>query len=365
MRYDYYDWNSTLAYDAETTLVVGARGIGKTFGLRCQCVRDWIKTGSSFVEIVRHKNRIEGEKRIQRDYFARVSRQFPGYLFKVEGTRALIAKAPPEDADADWRTFGYFVALTEYQDIKNATYPDAYQAEGVRRFIFDEFIIERDLARGYRTYIPGEVDIVASIIDSISRERPGEKALVPPHLYLLANAGDLVNPWFSRYGIKKLPERGYTWLDGKRALLHYVESDAYGGAKADETVAGRLAGASSYADMANRSKFFTLDESLFYDVLPSTARFSFGFVDRGEPFGVWLDDKAGYYFVSSKIPKGDLKEPVFALTKDDSSPNYIQATRAQKTLRGFAELYYYDCIRYESQGKRERFIEALSTYGIR
>ena len=364
--YSYYDWNTTLAYNAETTMVVGARGIGKTFGLRCQAVRDWIKTRSSFCEIVRYKNRVEGEKRIQRDYFMRVSRMYPGYLFKTEGTRAYIAKKPAsEDKDPAWTEFGFFVAMTEYQDIKNATYPDAYQKKGVRRFILDEFIIERDLARGYKTYIPGEIDIVASIIDSISRERPGEDPLVKPKLYLLANAGDLVNPWFARYGITKRPEPGFTWLDpGKHALLHYAEGGEYGAEKMEGTVAGRLSGDSMYANMANKSEFFTIDDSLFGEA-PKGSKFSFGFVFYGEPFGVWLDTLGGYYYVNSSIPKGDLKEPVFALTKDDASPNYIQATKAQKTLRGFAEMYYYDCIRYESQAKRESFIEALSLYGIR
>lgn len=364
--FTYYDWNSTLAYNAETTLVVGARGIGKTFGLRCQAVRDWIKTRSSFCEIVRYKNRVEGEKRIQRDYFTRVGRMYPGYVFKTEGTRAYIAKKPKdENKEPAWNCFGYFAAMTEYQNLKNATFPDAYQREGVRRFIMDEFIIERDLARQYKTYIPGEIDIVASIIDSISRERPGEDPLVAPRLYLLANAGDLVNPWFARYGITKRPEPGYTWLDPeKRALLHYAVGGDYGSAKMEGTVAGRLSGDSVYSEMANKSEFFTLDESLFSKA-PKGARFSFGFYFYGEPFGVWLDDKGGYYYVNSSIPKGELKEPVYALTKDDSSPNYIQATKAQKQLRGFAEMYYYDCIRYESQAKRESFIEALSLYGIR
>ena len=55
---DYYDWNKTLSYDADVTMVVGARGIGKTYGLRLQFIRDWIKDGSRFVELTRHKNEL-------------------------------------------------------------------------------------------------------------------------------------------------------------------------------------------------------------------------------------------------------------------------------------------------------------------
>ena len=52
----YYDWNKTLAYDADVTMVVGARGIGKTYGVRLQCIMDYIKNGFRFVELVRYKN---------------------------------------------------------------------------------------------------------------------------------------------------------------------------------------------------------------------------------------------------------------------------------------------------------------------
>ena len=33
---DYYDWHKTLSYNADVTMVIGARGIGKTYGLRKQ-----------------------------------------------------------------------------------------------------------------------------------------------------------------------------------------------------------------------------------------------------------------------------------------------------------------------------------------
>lgn len=358
-KFAYYDWNGTLAYDAEINLIISPRRYGKTYGLRKQFVNDYLKNGWRFCEIVRHKYEIEGPDAIQRDYFEKVGIEFPDYVFTTKGSRAYIAPKPDDpDATPDWQVIGYFVAMTEYQNLKRGT------RGKVRRYVLDEFIIERDLARGYRDYVPGEVDIVASIIQTISGERPGEAPEIPPRLYLLANAGNLVNPWFARFKITKEPKYGYTWLEGKTALLHYVDPGEYGARMRDETVAGRLSGDSAYMQMAGNSVFFQLDESLFARA-PKSARFAFGFVFYGEKFGVWLDEREGFYYVNSRIPKGTPDAPIFALTKDDSSPNYIQATRAQKSLRGLAELFYYDCIRYESQAKRESFIKALSLYGIR
>lgn len=56
----YYDWEKTLSYDADVTMVIGARGVGKTFGLRKQCIKDFLRDGSRFVEVTRFKNELSG-----------------------------------------------------------------------------------------------------------------------------------------------------------------------------------------------------------------------------------------------------------------------------------------------------------------
>ena len=51
----FYDWERTLSYDADITMVIGARGYGKTYGLRRQFLRDYIGKGYRFVEVVQLK----------------------------------------------------------------------------------------------------------------------------------------------------------------------------------------------------------------------------------------------------------------------------------------------------------------------
>ena len=57
---DFYDWHKTLSFDADVTMVIGPRGIGKTFGLRYQCIKDFLKDGSRFVEVCRFKAELSG-----------------------------------------------------------------------------------------------------------------------------------------------------------------------------------------------------------------------------------------------------------------------------------------------------------------
>ena len=53
----FYDWQKTMSYqtgiNGEICFVLGAKGIGKTFGLRKICVDRFIKHGELFCEICR------------------------------------------------------------------------------------------------------------------------------------------------------------------------------------------------------------------------------------------------------------------------------------------------------------------------
>ena len=49
----YYDWEKTLSYDADVTMVIGASGVGKTFGRRKQFIREWVKRdGDNGIETI-------------------------------------------------------------------------------------------------------------------------------------------------------------------------------------------------------------------------------------------------------------------------------------------------------------------------
>ena len=70
----YYNWEKTLSYAADVTMVVASRGRGKTYGLRKQCIKDHIKDGSTFVEICRFRSELSP---IMDGYFARLQDEFP------------------------------------------------------------------------------------------------------------------------------------------------------------------------------------------------------------------------------------------------------------------------------------------------
>lgn len=354
----YYDWNNTLSYDADVTMVVGGRGIGKTYGIRLQFIRDYLKNKSRFVELVRNKSDLPA---FVNGYFSRIdsNNEFPDYIFNSEGNKAFIAKKlskkeKNKQLKPKWEVCGYYLALSQAQKVKRNTY------DNVKRILLDEAIIDKRLSP-YDRYLPNEYSILASLVDTTSREIPNTPKKKRPRVVLLGNAVDLINPYFQRYKIYE-PKFGYTWHDGKNMLLHYVKNDEYAKAKTEDTVAGRML-AGTLDGVISAANEFYIGTADFVFKKPKYAKFYFGIVYKERKYGVWLDDINGYYYVNDNIPNNS--NPVFALTADDNRVNYIMAKKMEQALKGFIEMYFIGIVRFETQYIKESFVEILQLFGVR
>lgn len=356
---EFYDWEKTLSYDADVTMVVGARGVGKTFGLRKQCIKDWKRDGSRFVELVRYKNELSG---VSDGYFGRLE-DFPeneNYYFRTDTRYAYIAEKPENEYDErgkkvklSWHIIGYFIAMTDAQRMKKRTF------KNVRRIIFDEAIIER--SDRYHNYLVNEYAILADIVDTVSRERADTKS-IRPRVYLLGNACDFGNPYFGHYGVTSDLTFGYRWFSGKTFLLHYVDSGEYSKEKLTGTVAGRML-AGSEAGKVSTMNIFTGLEDDFVLKKPKNAKFMFGIYFNGKHFGVWVDYINGYYHITDYIPNNATN--VYYFSNDDAKVNYIAARKTSRLFQTFGEAYYMGLLRYENVDIKRNFYDVLKCFGIR
>lgn len=350
----YYDWEKTISYDADVTMVVSKRGIGKTFGLRIQCIKDFLRDGSRFCEITRYKNELSD---VSDGYYEKLSMlpEFANYMFKTDARYAWIAKKTDSDTEKPkWELSGYFVALSEQQKKKKKTFFK------VRRFIFDEAILERTDC--YHHYLPGEYGTLANIVSTVSRERADTKG-IRPRVYLLGNACDLANPYFAAYNVGTDLTYGYRWYSSKQFLLHYVDPTEYDIEGESGTVAGRMMSHTEAGRIALNNEF-TRMTSDFIKPKTKNAKFNFGIVCNGRKFGIWLDQSEGYYYVTNRIPK-NTGRPVYSLTRSDASINYIAATKLGVTMRYVSEMYQYSLLRYESETVMMHFGDVLRMFGIR
>lgn len=347
----YIDWERVFSYDSRLSMVVASRGRGKTYGLRKQFVNDYLKNGYRFVEVCRYKSQIND---VLTGYFDNLIKDniFPNYIFKTEGAKAYISVKVDEGEKPKWELFGYFVALSDYQNIKKRTFAN------VKRIVLDEAIIER--LDKHHHYLSQEWTILQSVVDSVLREKPGENR---GRIYLLSNACDLVNPYFTALRITEAPKYGFTRYNKKRFVLYYEEPGEFVEARKVDTLAGIMADFAGDVSTSFNNEFGNANKD-FIAEKPKNARFEFGVRYLNQSFGIWSDWKNGYYYVNEKIPANS-ERPVYALTAKDNRANLIVARRAEKVFKAFAEMFYAGIIRYDSPGTRENFVCILSLFGVR
>lgn len=351
----YYDWEKTFSYqtgtNGEICLVLGAKDIGKTFGLRKKCIERFIKAGETFCEICRTN---EEMKAVAPGYFDKLQSAgfFNEYVFKVQGKCGYIALRPVADEKPVWSLICYFVALTNFQREKKRTYAR------VRRFIFDEAII--DTLDKHHRYLKDEFLILANLLDSISRQQPNDEYKY--NVYLLGNAVDLTRcPYFRNLGISKIPEFGYHFYKQKTVLFHYVEPwDSK--ERKTYTLVGRM--------LAGNDEARTIFDNEFRDTTggeiaekTSKAKYAFALKWGKITFAIWIDRKQALWFVTSKLPKDATN--IYTLAKKDSSINYQVISKASPMLKVLPEIYAIGGLRYESPAIREAFMEILAFIGIK
>jgi len=345
----FYDWQKTFSYQTgevgEVCLVAGAKDIGKTFGLRLQCVKDNVKSGYRFAEICRTA---EEMKAVSTGYFDKIQDAgfFTDKQFKVEKMTGYTA---PRGNKPDWQPLMYFAALTNFQREKKRTYTNIY------RYIFDEMAIDRK--DRYHRYLPNEFLILANLLDSMSRQQPDGSIY---RVYGLMNAVDMTCPYLRHFGVNEIPDYGYRYYNNKHTLLHYVEPwDAE--ERQAKTLVGRMLAGHKESEMIFENKFADTSNG---EVSPKThnSKYAFSLLYNGNKFAVWIDYKDGMFYVNSHVPAKSKNR--YTLTRNDSSIDYQMVRKADGLMKILLQAFYSGSIRYESVAMREMFLSLLGFLGV-
>lgn len=354
----YLDWGKIFSYKADVTMVISERGFGKTYGLRKQFVKDYLKYGARFVEFTRYKNEIGP---VSKDYFGKLqeNNEFPEYIFKTDNLYAYIAKKPDGDkvkAD-DWHIMGYFVPLSTTLTVKKMTFVNVY------RMVMDEAIIDKRISP-YSRYLKNEFETLNNAIDSVTRERADDENRQRPKLYLLGNACDMLNPYFLAFHINKVPEHGFTWFANKMFLLAYPKNIDYARRKRKETLAGRLSDMTYQRYSAIENEFSTGSTALLAKK-PSTARLEWGWVWKGQALSVWDDvEHSGVVYICKGMPKNS-GAPFFSISTADNDINLRVAERGERHFIYIKLLYNEGMLRYQDAQTRNIFFETMKVFGVR
>lgn len=365
----HFTWQQDFTYDADITMVVGSRNDGKTFGIREQLLRDFRDNKERFSIAVRHKDYISD---ISKNFFSGVVantedkklqewfKELNIPCFRLTNSTYEIAprckNGKPDSTK--WETIGYFTGIAIKQDAKERTY------ENVRRIILDEAIIEPEDLR-FRRYLPDEWGNFASFITSCTKARSTKHK---PSAYLLANAVDLINPYFQMLNLYEIPEYGHQWFkigDSENPvsfLLHMLDPNIYIPYVANDLDLGsRMLTGKAAAAYTNE---FAINTNEFVCKKPSSAQYEAGFIYRNKIYALWTDYSEGISYISKRFITG-LQRPMYALTTADNKVNYFAAKEARKALYILIDRYSLGCLRFESLELREGVFRLFRDFGIK
>jgi hypothetical protein len=305
----YYDPNKMLSYNRILNCVIGARGIGKSYGLKKYVTNRAIKYGKQFIYLRRYKDEL---KKII-NFFNDIKDEFPNHDLRVKGRQFFVAdkNEVDEKGKLHYKLIGWAIPLSAWQSEKSNAYPD------VETILFDEFIREKDNSG----YIPNEVPALLNLMDTVFRGRDNVRCVC------LSNAVSVVNPYFLYFNL--IPDIDKRFNAYPSILIEIPDSKDFSNERR-KTKFGQLIDGTEYADMSLDNEFIN-DSSVFVEKRTKASKFVFGVVYKGMTMGVWVDNVEGLMYLSQDYDPSC--RYIFALSKDDLSDNTMLIT-------GWKQNYY-------------------------
>jgi hypothetical protein len=329
---NFYNYRPILSHNGTYNFIVGARGLGKTWGAKRQAITNAIKKGEQFIYLRRYHTELSTRS----TFFADIADQFPDYEFRVSGEYAQMTKAgQDDDKKKKWVTIGFFIALSKAQSKKSVAYPN------VTMILFDEFIIEK----GAIHYLPQEAKAFNDFYSTVDRWRDKTR------VFFLANSLSIMNPYFLEYDIR--PARGEEWIKSHEGFIvaHFPNSEAFA-ADVYKTRFGKFIKATDYADYSVGSQFADNNDALIAPKTPE-AKYSYTLETKTGVFSVWIDVSNWTYYIQEKRPK---QEFFWTMLPERMSEDKLLVTYSDKSIQYVRSAYSRGKVFFSSPQARNAFV---------
>ena len=261
----YYNCHDLDTHNRLQNLIVGIRGIGKTYCLTNKCIKLGLEVKDiSFVILVRYKEDIQN---LKDGWWEVVAHLYPDYIFFTK-RNIIYAKNSLE-------TFpiGEFIALRDYMRAKRKPRPK------VRIIFFDEFLNEEN------DYLKNEIKAYLSVCDSVIRNRDNVRC------YLVSNHISVINPYFNYFGFYQLGKR---FTRGQHdSLLEFTDSTEFVEYR-KHTKFGSSINGTEYGDYAMLGRMLLDDMTNVSKVPDGVCHHQFNLILEGIPMEVCMMDNILY-----------------------------------------------------------------------
>lgn len=325
---DFYDYSRILSYNKTFMFVIGARGIGKTYGAKRYVINRFFKSNEQFIYLRRYMTEHEGIK----GFFNDIQSEFPDHKFEVKHKAFYI----------DGRVAGYYLALNTSAGKKSIT-----EYNKIGTIVFDEFIVEHSGGRGY---IKDEVTAWAGIFETIARIRP-VKCL------FLSNSVSQVNPYFVYWNIHLVHGQKF-WNNNPDIVVERCDSTAFS-LKKKNTPFGRLfSGTQIGAYMFDNS--WLDDSDTFIEQMSGDCKPICEIAYMGSKYFVWVRtvDNIVFFTNKSRCPDGTVK---LSLTTDDHNIDYkfVRSPHSSSVLETLYSIYTSGDVRFNNLVSKQAFVDIM------
>lgn len=293
----FYNFDKLFSYPFLIALVIGERGVGKTFNAKVAVLKKFLKTGEQFIYLRRYKTELDSALFTFWDDLQSKG-YFEEYNLKVVKSKMLTKFT------CNGKVCGYAVPLSTANILKSTAFPL------VKTIIFDEFVL--DTASGTYKYMRHEPEMLLDVIETVGRLRDIQ-------VIMLGNNVNFYGSPYVAYWNLDLPYNSEfkTFKDGL-ILVNYIKNEAYRQAK-KESKFGKLIEGTTFGDYLIDNKSLR-ETSNFIAKRPSDSKFQGLLIINGEKIGVWVSSEGICYLSDKYDPNTPLK---FACDYDDHTEETV------------------------------------------
>ena len=311
----YYSFNYILSFNAVFNFILGARGLGKTYGAKYRAIKKALHSKEQFIYMRRYKTDLESRL----TFFADIEHEFPDWDFRVNGHVAQASHISTRESDKrPWKDLGFFIALSTAHSKKSVSY------HNVTTIIYDEFIIEK----GVIHYISGEAKAFMEFYNTVDRYKDKTK------VFFLANSVSIDNPYFLKYDI--IPNAGEKIIlkyDGFVACHFPDNAEFKDGVRKTRFGKFMMDTDPDYVDYAVNNKFSDNHGLLIEKKTPESEYIMTVETEKGT-FSVWCDWDSEIWYFQRKRPKGgEVKYTVIEKNVDTDKNLLLRSDKLNQYIR--------------------------------
>lgn len=333
---DYYSFDKLYSYNGVFNFCCGARGLGKTYGIKEKVIIQAIERGWQFIYLRRYKDEL---KKSKDTFFADIQHMFPNYDFRINGYQAEYATSEDRgQKKREWKIMGYFIPLSVAQSVKSVAFPL------VRTIIFDEFIIEK----GHTHYLPNEAAAFTNFFNTVDRYKDKTR------VFFLANSVSIENPYFLEYDIRpdEMDKQRFIRKFDNFIVCHFPDSAEFKKG-VFQTRFGKFIQNTEYADYAVGNEFRDNHKKML-GFKPSNAKYDYSIETRSGTFSVWTDWSGPDYYIQEKLPK---QETTYTTEIDRMEGGKIFMDKNDKMLQYLRTAFRQGKTYFDTPKSRNAFIQ--------